>query len=195
MDDRQDRLDPATLFLQPAPLEIDVGAGKGMFLSSAAAEKPDRNFLGIEIRQKYARFAAARAARRQLDNVRVLHGDALRFFSESLGNDSVAAVHVYFPDPWWKKRHRKRRVMSGPFVKDVERTLVPGGSLHFWTDVAEYYETTLELIGAATRLQGPLAVAERAAAHDLDYRTNFERRTRLDDQRVFRAEFRKLPRH
>jgi tRNA (guanine-N7-)-methyltransferase len=98
---------------------------------------------------------------------------------------------VYFPDPWWKKRHHKRRVMNERFVRHIERTLVPGGSLHFWTDVRERFEATLDVIGRETRLAGPLAVDERPAEHPLDYRTHFERRMRLGGLPIYRAEYRK----
>jgi tRNA (guanine-N7-)-methyltransferase len=184
--------DAAALFGRAAPLEVEVGSGKGLFLRSAAAACPEVSFLGIEIAAKYARFAAAAAARRGLANVVVLAGDALRLFAEVLPSESLAAVHVYFPDPWWKKRHRKRRVMNEAFLRDVERTLLPGGMLHFWTDVEEYFQSTLALIAASTRLAGPLPVAEQPAEHDLDYRTHFERRMRLHDEAVYRSQFRKL---
>jgi tRNA (guanine-N7-)-methyltransferase len=98
---------------------------------------------------------------------------------------------VYFPDPWWKKRHHKRRVMNERFVREVARTLMPGGALHFWTDVRERFDATLELIAEQVALEGPLEVAERPAEHNLDYRTHFERRMRLTDRPVFRAEFRR----
>jgi tRNA (guanine-N7-)-methyltransferase len=104
---------------------------------------------------------------------------------------ALAAVHVYFPDPWWKQRHKKRRVMREALVRDVERTLVVGGTLHFWTDVEEYFTSTLSLIAAETTLLGPLPVEERPAQHDLDYRTHFERRMRMNDEPVYRAVFRK----
>jgi tRNA (guanine-N7-)-methyltransferase len=128
-------------------------------------------------------------AKRGIVNACVVHGDALRVFREILPNASLAAVHVYFPDPWWKARHKKRRVMNGAFAIDIERTLVPGGRLHFWTDVQEYFETTVTLVKEATHLEGPLDVPERQAQHDLDYRTHFERRTRLSGEAVYRAEF------
>jgi tRNA (guanine-N7-)-methyltransferase len=118
-------------------------------------------------------------------------GDALALFRAWVPDASLAAVHVYFPDPWWKKRHRRRRVLNEVFLRDVERTLVAGGSLHFWTDVEEYYQSTLELIAEVTTLRGPLAVEPRPAEHDLDYHTHFERRTRLNEQPVYRSEFRK----
>lgn len=177
------------IFGRHAPLEVEVGTGKGLFLSGAAATVPEHNFLGIEVSRKYAEYAAARLAKRQLANACVVHGDALRVFRERLPNASLAAVHVYFPDPWWKARHKKRRVLNAAFLADVERSLLPGGKFHFWTDVEEYYLTTLDLIQQVTRLQGPFNVAERPPEHDLDYRTHFERRTRLSGEPVYRAEF------
>ncbi len=180
-----------TLFQRTAPLEIEVGTGKGLFLESAATANADHNFLGVEIATKYARYAAARIARHKLPNAVVIHGDAQRLFHEFLLDGSLAAVHVYFPDPWWKKRHHKRRVMNEQFIREVGRTLVPGGTLHFWTDVHDRFEATLELIAANTSLAGPLEVAERPAQHSLDYRTHFERRMRLSGQPVYRAAFRK----
>jgi tRNA (guanine-N7-)-methyltransferase len=183
--------DGAQLFGRVAALEVEVGSGKGLFLETAAEATPEHDYLGVEIAAKYARFAAARLARQHLGNAAVIHGDAQRLFAELLPDDSLAAVHVYFPDPWWKKRHHKRRVLNASFVRDVARTLVRRGSLHYWTDVRERFEETLELIAGETRLAGPLEVAERPALHSLDYRTHFERRTRLSDLRVYRAEFTK----
>jgi len=183
--------DAAQLFGRVAPLAVEVGSGKGLFLETAAASHPDVDYLGSEVAGKYARFAAARLARRELANARLLHGDALRLFSELLPDASLVAVHVYFPDPWWKKRHHKRRVMNEQFIRDVERTLSPGGRLHFWTDVAEYFEVSIELIRTASQLTGPIDVAEKTAEHDLDYRTHFERRMRLHAAPVYRSEFAK----
>lgn len=181
--------DAAALFGRIAPLEVEVGSGKGLFLASAGAARPEHDFLGLEIAQKYARFAAARAVKAGLKNVVVAHGDALRVFREILPNASVTAVHVYFPDPWWKARHKKRRVLNESFLADAERVLVSGGRLHFWTDVEEYFQTTLALIAERPALAGPLPVPERPAEHDLDYRTHFERRTRRDGLPVYRSEF------
>lgn len=185
--------DCAGLFGRIAPLEIEVGSGKGLFLSAAAAASPDRDFVGVEILAKYARYVAARLATRNLPNARIVHGDAGYFFRDWLADASVQAVHVYFPDPWWKARHKKRRVMNERFLHDVERVLVPGGKLHFWTDVEEYHQTSLELIAAYTKLCGPQPVQEKPADHDLDYRTHFERRMRLANEPVYRTEFEKLP--
>ncbi len=180
-----------TLFGRAAALEVEVGSGKGLFLRNAAGARPEASFLGIEVTKKYAEFAAAGLAKAGLTNAMMVNGDGLRVFQELIPDGSLAAVHVYFPDPWWKKRHRKRRVMNETFVAHVERALLPGGALHFWTDVEEYFQATLELLAAHTRLVGPIAVPEAPAEHDLAYRTHFERRMRLSSEPVYRAEFRR----
>jgi tRNA (guanine-N7-)-methyltransferase len=191
LDDLPSPWNAEHLFRRRAPLEVEIGSGKGLFLRSASAQRPGVDFLGIEISPKYARFAAAGLAKRSTGNALVVVGDAIRLFAEILPDESLAAVHVYFPDPWWKKRHKRRRVMQEPLALDVQRTLLPGGSLHFWTDVEEYFNTVLTLLAEKTQLQGPLAVPEATPEHEMDYHTHFERRTRLQDQTVYRSEFRK----
>lgn len=186
-------LDRRALFGREAPLEVEVGSGKGMFLSAAAAGDPASDFLGIEILGKYARYVASRLATRQLSNARAIHGDAQHLFRSWIADNSLRAVHVYFPDPWWKARHRKRRVMNELFLPQIQRVLEPGAMLHFWTDVEEYYRTSLELIATHTTLRGPLPVDEKPADHDLDYRTHFERRKRQAGHQIHRAQFQKPP--
>jgi tRNA (guanine-N7-)-methyltransferase len=181
----------AALFGRVAPLEIEVGSGKGLFLAAAAAGDPAADFLGVEILGKYARYVAARLAQRELANARVIHGDAQHLFRTWLAEASVRAVHLYFPDPWWKARHKKRRLMNESFLVQVERVLMPGGTLHFWSDVEEYFQTSLALIAAHTKLSGPHVVEEKPADHDLDYRTHFERRMRKHGEAVYRAQFAK----
>jgi tRNA (guanine-N7-)-methyltransferase len=196
----------AALWGREAPLEIEVGSGKGMFLCQAAAASPDRNFLGIELAWRYARFAASRLAKAELRNAVVVHGDAQRLFADVLPDACAAAVHVYFPDPWWKKRHKKRRIMQPSFVRRVEQVLQVGGVLHFWTDVEEYFHVGLDVIQSATELRGgpvdevgPLESIENdaasagrreeAASDVATYRTHFERRMLLAGTQVFRSRF------
>ena len=100
------------LFGRDAPLEVEVGSGKGLFMATMGAACPERNFLGIEVSKKYARYSAAKLAVRRLPNAKMMQGDALPVFRELLPTAGVAAVHVYFPDPWWKARHKKRRVVN-----------------------------------------------------------------------------------
>lgn len=184
------------LFDAPRPLEVEVGSGKGLFLRRVAAARPEHNYLGIEVAYKYARFAASNLVRDGRANAVMASCDALRVFKELIPDAALEAVHVYFPDPWWKARHRKRRVLNEAFLADAARTLRPGGKLHFWTDVQEYYETTLELIAelqsnaaSPLPLEGPFEVPEPPSEHHLDFRTHFERRTRLEGRPVYRSEF------
>ncbi len=156
----------ARLFPAGGPLELEIGSGKGLFLASAAANRPQVNWLGVEVAARFARFAAARLAKAKLPNARIIHGDAKRLLAERVPDGALAAVHVYFPDPWWKQRHAKRRMIGPDFVRQVERILAPGGALHFWTDVGDYYRAALEVIAANSGLIGPLAVPERPPQHE-----------------------------
>jgi tRNA (guanine-N7-)-methyltransferase len=171
------------------PVELEIGSGKGLFLQHAATRAPDHIFIGIELSAKFAQRAAQRLARHGLTNVRVLRGDAQRFLGETVPDESISRLHVYFPDPWWRQRHKKRRVLNEQTLADIERTLAGGGEFHFWTDVADYYEFICSQVMELTRLQGPRYVPEKEAQHEMDYTTHFERRARLNSQPVYRAIF------
>jgi tRNA (guanine-N7-)-methyltransferase len=179
------------IFDRQAPLELEIGSGKGLFIRCAADQVPEHNFLGIEIGQKYARFSAARLCDRKNCNAVMVCGDAAQILKEQIPDDFLEAVHVYFPDPWWKRAHRKRRILRPEVLRLIELRLRPGGMFHFWTDVEEYFLSTLKLLAANTTLLGPFEVAEKEAEHDFDYRTHFERRTRLHGEKVYRAIFQK----
>lgn len=189
LDEIEPPFDPQSLFDKSRPLEIEVGSGKGLFLHTHSQRRPEHNFLGNEIAIKYAKLAAYRLAKSERDNAFMIRGDGLKLFRELLADEICVAVHVYFPDPWWKERHRRRRVIQPEMVKDIQRILVPGGRLHFWTDVEEYFESGIETIKEFSELSGPNEVPVEEADHDMDYRTHFERRMRKNDHPVFRSEF------
>lgn len=174
-----------------APIELEIGSGKGLFLEQAASARPDRHFIGIELSGKFANRAAQRLARAQLANAQMLRGDAEAFLLDVVPSHSVVALHVYFPDPWWRRKHKKRRVLNDDTMLAIERVLVPGGSFHFWTDVLDYYELICGHVIEALQLSGPHYVPERPALHDLDYTTHFERRARRNAQPIYRAVFHK----
>ncbi|HIA62252.1 MAG TPA: tRNA (guanosine(46)-N7)-methyltransferase TrmB [Planctomycetes bacterium] len=177
------------LFRSDNPLEIELGSGKGLFLNRAAVENPTRNFIGLEIRKKYALYSAIRLERVGIANAVIFQGDGLLFCNKYIPTATVHAVHVYFPDPWWKQKHHKRRVLNAGFMGDVVRILEPQGKLYFWTDVRDYFDATLELISQFDELIGPRDVQEHQPEFDMDYRTHFERRTRKHNESVYRSEF------
>ena len=169
---------------------VEVGSGKGLFLCRYAKMYPEHEIIGLELAKKYAEMSHAKLTKMGHQHACCLAVDACRWMAEQ-NPDSFDEVHVYFPDPWWKKRHKKRRVLNEGMVKNIERTLKPGGELHFWTDVLEYFESTLELLAGHTKLIGPEFVPKTPPENDMDYRTHFERRTRLNQLPVYRSLFRK----
>ncbi|MGE0641132.1 MAG: tRNA (guanosine(46)-N(7))-methyltransferase TrmB [Thermoanaerobaculia bacterium] len=131
-------LDPGTLLAGDGPLELEIGFGKGRYLLRRAAEDPGRRFCGIEIANEYFRLAARRLVHRRLDNLLLLEGDAAYFATALLPPGRFAAVHVYFPDPWPKLRHQKRRLFSPEAIDLVAGLVAPGGRFWFATDFLEY---------------------------------------------------------
>jgi tRNA (guanine-N7-)-methyltransferase len=171
------------------PVEIEVGFGKGLFLVNASQACPAVNFLGIEIIRKYQLLTATRLAKRALTNVRLACADARTFLRDFIGPEAVRAIHIYFPDPWWKKRHHKRRVFTASFVRECERVLRVGGRMHVATDVEEYFGEIIESVARNTGLQSVPPPRAAAPSHDLDYLTNFERKARKDGRAIYRAAY------
>lgn len=132
-------LDPRAWFTDPArPLEIEVGTGKGTFLVQEAGRHAS-NFLGIEWAREYAEYAADRVRRHGLANVRVLHTDAGEFLHWRTPGEIAKVIHLYFPDPWPKSRHHRRRMFQDRFLADARRVLVPAGELRVVTDHDDYW--------------------------------------------------------
>ncbi len=185
-------LDWSALFGNTNPVEIEVGFGKGLFLLNASAARPDVNFVGIEIVRKYQLFTATRLAKRARRNVRVACADARILLRDHAPSESVRAVHVYFPDPWWKKRHHKRRVFTDEFAVQCARVLAPGGHLHVATDVEDYAQMVREVVAAHASLRELPAPEEKGPENDLDYLTNFERKFRAQGKPIYRLLYERL---
>ncbi|MEO8430605.1 MAG: tRNA (guanosine(46)-N7)-methyltransferase TrmB [Acidobacteriota bacterium] len=129
--------DFAAIFGRRAPLEIEIGSGKARFLIAAARANSAHDFVGLERALAYYRICRDRVAKAALPNVRVVRADG-RLFSESLAPGSVRAFHVYFPDPWPKKKQRKRRLIDGVTLEMLASRLEPGGILRIATDHSDY---------------------------------------------------------
>jgi tRNA (guanine-N7-)-methyltransferase len=175
-------LDWSAVFGNDHAVELEVGFGKGLFLLNAALANPGVNFAGVEIVRKYQLFTATRMAKRGLHNVRLACGDGKLLLRDYVPAASLQAVHVYFPDPWWKKRHHKRRVFTPEFAALCQRALRPGGRLHVATDVEEYFGLMREAIAPLDGLR-ELPPAPEEEGH----RTNFERKARERGTPIHRA--------
>jgi tRNA (guanine-N7-)-methyltransferase len=179
----------AGIFGNDRPVELEVGCGKGLFLVRSAEARPDTNFVGIEIVRKYQLFTATRLAKRHLNNARMVCADARLFLRDRVADGSLSVLHIYFPDPWWKTRHHKRRVFTSGFTAAAVRVLALGGRLEVATDVPDYAVMVRELVAGQPALV-PLAPPQPGEPrHDLDYLTNFERKFRKQGKPIHRLSY------
>ena len=172
------------LFEADRPVELEIGSGKGTFLAQEAAARPDVSFFGVEYMAKYAAYMADRLRRNGLLNCRTTSMDAQLLVREHVPSLSLQAVHIYFPDPWPKKRHHKRRMVSAGFLPELERIVAPGGQLRIVTDHPEYAEWVAEVLEGATL--EPIEYRPPASAREGEMvGTNFERKYTARDGRRF----------
>lgn len=128
------------LFGRPAPVEMDLGCGKGRFLLAHAAAHPDLNLLGTDIQVGRLQKVRTRAERAGLANIRLLHTDTAYALEYLLPRDSIRTFFLFFPDPWPKRKHHRRRIVQPEFLTLIHRTLERGGILHIATDHESYFE-------------------------------------------------------
>jgi len=141
--------DWSELFGRSAPVDLEIGSGKGKFLLEMAETWPDRDFLAVERAGKYHQLCCDRAARRGIDNVRLLRTTAEDLLFRLLRDASLANLYLLFPDPWPKKRHHKRRLIKPEIVAAMHRVLAPGGRLLVKTDHEDYSEVISEVLHGA----------------------------------------------
>jgi tRNA (guanine-N7-)-methyltransferase len=142
------------IFGRTGVVEIEIGCGKGRFLTEAARLRPGSDLVGVERAGKWFRRAVHRTHHGGLPNIRLVQADAFDFLARWVSPGSAAAVHVYFPDPWPKQRHGKRRLLQPSFYQLVARVLAPAGRFHFASDVESYFGTAVTEV-AATGLFAP----------------------------------------
>lgn len=176
-------LDFAALFGNDHPVVLEIGSGKGRFLISSAMEQPDVNFIGIEKSLHYHRVIRERVAKRGLANVRLINYDAFPVLQKMIPDASVAEVHIYFPDPWPRKREQKRRIIRAEALAEMRRVLVGGGSGIYVTDHQGYFEAAAPVVEqffrAERRIPGP----------DDPARTNYEAKYRAEGRPIYEVHF------
>jgi tRNA (guanine-N7-)-methyltransferase len=141
-------IDFAAVFGRTAPTIVEIGFGMGAATAQIAAARPDIDFIGIEVHEAGVGALLKRIGEHELDNVRIVQRDAVEVLEQMIATDSLAGVHIFFPDPWPKKRHHKRRLVQPPFVALVASRLIAGGYVHCATDWQPYAEQMLEVLSA-----------------------------------------------
>jgi tRNA (guanine-N7-)-methyltransferase len=141
-------LDAAEVFGRHAPLVVEIGFGMGQATASIAAAQPEHDFIGIEVHRPGVGALLQRIEQARLRNLRIVQHDAVAVLEAMIAPATLTAVHVFFPDPWPKNKHRKRRLIQPAFVALVASRLAPGGMLHCATDWQPYAEQMLAVLAA-----------------------------------------------
>ncbi|MGC8740367.1 MAG: tRNA (guanosine(46)-N7)-methyltransferase TrmB [Candidatus Sumerlaeaceae bacterium] len=176
------------IFSRHAPLELEVGCGRGDFLLAYASRRPGVNFIGVERKLVIARRAASKLGRAGLTNVRIIHGEIGYLVDRYLPMNSLHAIHCYFPDPWPKKRHAKRRLFREGTQELFAKLLQPGGWVHIRTDVPAYFEAICALFDSS-----PLFQQVEPPRDLVDCLTGFERRFVAEGKPIYRVSYRREP--
>jgi tRNA (guanine-N7-)-methyltransferase len=142
-------------FGNDGPVTVEIGFGMGFATAEIAAQNPENNYLGIEVFRAGVGKLLWEIEKRNLENIRIIEHDAVEVLENMAGPESFAAVHVFFPDPWPKKRHHKRRLMKRPFTLLLASRLKPGAYLYMVTDWADYGDFALAELGATPGLENP----------------------------------------
>jgi len=184
IDFSESALDFGSVFGRDAPVVLEIGFGNGETLVQQAAERPDADFVGIEVHEPGVGHCLLKATNSGVTNLRLIRHDAIEVLTQQVPPGSLARVNLYFPDPWPKKRHHKRRIVQAAFLELVGDRLQPGGTLHIATDWANYAAHIDETVKKCGRFE---CTEERE--HDGDRaldrpRTKFERRGLTKGHRI-----------
>ena len=188
----EEAFDWKQLFGNSCPVEIEIGCGRGMFIIKSAIENPEINFLGIEKSARFFRMLAERVANSRAKNIRLIRGEAGYLLKKFVPENSVKAVHVYFPDPWPKKRHRKRRLVNASFFASLARVLLPEGLFLFVTDFQDYFDeviATAPLCSELTRESNKELLSQDVAPGTAA--TAYERKYLIQGRIIYRAAYKK----
>jgi tRNA (guanine-N7-)-methyltransferase len=178
-------LDFDTAFGRRAPLILEIGFGNGEQLNAAALTDPDSNYLGVEVHRPGVGRLLNALAKDGIENVRVLNDDAAAVLAHGIADGALAQVRIYFPDPWPKTRHHKRRIVQHEFVALLARKLAPGGLLHLATDWIDYAEHMLAVLEASPSFRNAAGAGAYSPCPPWRRETHFERRGKRLGHGVF----------
>jgi tRNA (guanine-N7-)-methyltransferase len=170
------RLDLDACFGRRAPRTLEIGFGNGETLARLADQEPATDFLGIEVHRPGIGHLLMELERREIDNIRVISADAVQALKDCLPDDALDRVLLFFPDPWPKKRHHKRRIVQSDFVELLARKLRTGGILHMATDWEDYAHHMLEVMGGTASFRNLAGTGNLSPRPDYRPVTKFEQR-------------------
>jgi tRNA (guanine-N7-)-methyltransferase len=192
-EDIKGKTDFSDVFGRFAPLHIEIGSGSGTFLVNQAIAFEQINFLGIEWANKFYKYIVDRMGRRGVGNVRAIRTEAALFVSEHIKNNCVDCFHIYFPDPWPKRSHHKRRFVCAKNVEQMIRCLKKNGLINIATDHSEYYQWMKDVFeGFADKLKPVEFVKPAGAKNEELVGTNYERKYMKEKRSVFTLAFKKI---
>jgi tRNA (guanine-N7-)-methyltransferase len=164
------------LFGRQAPRYLEIGFGMGTSLAQMAARHPERDYLGIEVHRPGVGGLLIQLARDDINNVRVMSDDAVDVLRQNIPDNSLDGVYLFFPDPWPKKKHHKRRIVQAGFVELVADKLKVNGVFHMATDWQDYAEHMLDVVSASSRFENTAGQGEYAPRPEYRPLTKFEQR-------------------
>jgi len=173
---QSERLDVNAAFGRSAPLILEIGFGMGDATAHIAQVRPDDNFLCCEVHEPGVGALLKRCGENNINNIRIVQHDAVEVMDQMLGQDSLDGVHIFFPDPWHKSRHHKRRLIQSPFVQRLAQHILPGGYLHLATDWAPYAEQMMAVLSAEPLLVNTAGAGQFASQPGYRPLTKFENR-------------------
>jgi tRNA (guanine-N7-)-methyltransferase len=173
------------------PVELEIGCGKGKFLVARAIENPGTNFLGIDRVSKFMNIGKTRAQKRVLPNIRFLRAEARTFLAEAIAPISVGIFHIYFPDPWPKRRHQSRRVFTPGFLALLHARLVAGGLVEIATDDKDYFDAMKKTIAATAELWENVRESMNERILGGMNKTNYELKWAAEGRSLYYAELKK----
>ena len=189
----EEKLDWEELYSSKGPVIIEIGSGKGRFILRSAEQNPDKNFLGIEKSLKYSRVLNKRADKVGLTNLRSLNASAEYFVSKYIPQSSVSEYHIYFPDPWPKKRHNKRRLINASFLQTVTLSLKPGGCIYYATDFKDYFDQMVKISRVCKGIEETICQEINSEDEDPETAlTNYERKYLIQGRPIYKASYEKL---
>jgi len=189
---QEEFVDWAQYFNNNNPIELEIGTGRTHYLFERAQVKPEHNLVGIEWKERWVKQALAKIARENIKNTYIIHANAWVLTPKLFADNSLSNVTFHFPDPWWKKRHHKRRIINDEFTNTIVQKLKKGGTILVQSDVSSLLEEYLEVLENNKSLKNLAGPNNLYPKNPMNAKSHREKKVEADGLPVFRAFFEKI---